>query len=151
MSIDREKFAHNLRAYREKKGISQTKLSEITGIAGSTIRGYENAMRNPRTSCFELLAEALGITVDELLNGDPEKKTPVEHPPANAQSASMYRPCLVDGKPALFHCWDTQEFAVIVEYQDGTAGWCSAGRIRFLDTAEQFAKFDFGEKEDAKS
>ena len=67
---------------------------------------------------------------------------------------NVLRPCLVDGKRALWHEWTTRQEIVppsimagghgggqisatlaLIEYEDGTAAEVYPSRVRFLDTA----------------
>ena len=77
------------------------------------------------------------------------------------------RPCIVNGKPALFHRWaDWSEIVepaimrgghgggvvraalAIVEYEDGTVGRVLPEKVRFLDGPHRFYDFtERGEKE----
>ena len=54
-----------LKELREKKGITQQKLGEITGLAQTTISGYETNFREPSFYNFNLLCDALKLTNNE--------------------------------------------------------------------------------------
>lgn len=60
----------NLKRIRKEKGLTQKALSELTGIAESTIRRYEAKTLNPKISTLEKLAAGLGVTVYELMDED---------------------------------------------------------------------------------
>ena len=61
-------IAKNIKKYREKKGISQDKLSKLAGITLHTITKIESgATPNPRIETVKKIADALGISVDDLL------------------------------------------------------------------------------------
>jgi len=63
-------IAQNIKKYRKKKGISQDKLSKLAGITYNTIIKIESgATLNPRVETLRLIAKALDVTVDSLLNG----------------------------------------------------------------------------------
>lgn len=63
-------IAQNIKKYRKKKGISQDKLSKLAGVTYNTIIKIESgATPNPRVETLRLIAKALDITVDSLLNG----------------------------------------------------------------------------------
>lgn len=63
-------IAQNIKKYRKKKGISQDKLSKLAGITYNTIIKIESgATPNPRVETLRLIAKALDVTVDSLLNG----------------------------------------------------------------------------------
>ena len=52
---------------RKRKGMTQEALSRASGIHRVTIAKYETGTSSPRLSNLEKLAEALGVTVSELL------------------------------------------------------------------------------------
>lgn len=53
--------------FREKLGLSKTDLAEKTGISPSSITQYENGNRNPSEENLVQIANALGISVNLLL------------------------------------------------------------------------------------
>lgn len=57
----------NLRAIRERRGLTQAELSRLARIHRVTIAKYEAGKVAPTLGSAERLAEALGVTVDELL------------------------------------------------------------------------------------
>lgn len=54
-----------MRAAREKAGLTQSKLSAITGISPTSLNQYEKDKYLPRIDAAEMLADALGISIDE--------------------------------------------------------------------------------------
>ena len=61
-------IAKNIKKYREKKGISQDKLSKLAGITFHTITKIESgATPDPRIETVKKIADALGINIDDLL------------------------------------------------------------------------------------
>ncbi len=62
-------IAQNIKKYRKKKGVSQDKLSKLAGVTYNTIIKIESgATTNPRVETLRLIAKALDVTVDSLLN-----------------------------------------------------------------------------------
>lgn len=59
-------FGINLKTIREKKGYTQTKLAEISGVSRRAIVHYENHAKKPAFDKVKKLAEALEISIDEL-------------------------------------------------------------------------------------
>jgi len=58
----------NIKKYRKKLGISQDKLSKLAGITLHTITKIESGTTpNPRIETVKKIADALGVSVDELL------------------------------------------------------------------------------------
>jgi transcriptional regulator with XRE-family HTH domain len=68
MSKELSIIAKNIKKYREKKGISQDKLSKLAGITLHTITKIESgATPDPRIETVKKIADALGISIDDLL------------------------------------------------------------------------------------
>lgn len=65
----RDRFAHNLRATREKKGISQQGLALLCGINRTEISLFERGKRSPRLDMIIHLGNALEVSPAELLDG----------------------------------------------------------------------------------
>ncbi|MFT5280591.1 MAG: transcriptional regulator with XRE-family HTH domain [Flavobacteriaceae bacterium] len=61
-------IAKNLKKYRNKKGVSQDKLSKLVDITYNTIIKLESgATKNPRVETLRLIAKALEVSVDDLI------------------------------------------------------------------------------------
>lgn len=58
-----------IRKFREKRGLSTTDLSKLTGISQSTISKIENGKRKIDVGALTAIAEALDISI-ERLTGD---------------------------------------------------------------------------------
>ena len=58
-----------LRAIRKRKGITQEALGALTGIEPNTLSRYERGTLSPSAKAVMRIAEALNVSVDELLNG----------------------------------------------------------------------------------
>ena len=58
----------NLRAWRERKALSQRDLARVAGISQFSISKIETGQQEPRPSTIRKLAEALGVTLDELFH-----------------------------------------------------------------------------------
>ncbi len=68
MSKELSIIAKNIKKYREKKAISQDKLSKLAGVTLHTITKIESgATPDPRIETVKKIADALGISVDDLL------------------------------------------------------------------------------------
>ena len=59
-----------LRQIRKARGMTQDQLAKATGINRVTIAKYETMKIDPRLEQAERLAAALGVTVNELINGE---------------------------------------------------------------------------------
>jgi len=61
-------IAKNIKKYREKKGISQDRLSKLAGITLHTITKIESgATPDPRIKTVKKIADALGTSIDNLM------------------------------------------------------------------------------------
>lgn len=67
-----------LRWIREHRGLTLQQIEEITGIALNTISRYERGVISPTTETAQKIAQALGVTVDELLNGPTKQEFEVK-------------------------------------------------------------------------
>ena len=63
-----------LRAIRKAKGMSLVELEAITGIDASSLSRYERETVAPSTDMAQKIANALNISVDELLNNSSIKQ-----------------------------------------------------------------------------
>lgn len=63
-----------LHVWRQRKGLTQTQLSDKSGIDSNMISRYERNTATPTLDTVKRLALGLDITVDELLNGPSEDK-----------------------------------------------------------------------------
>lgn len=59
-----------LKALREEKGLTQSKLSSMINVTKSTISYYENDERVPTVSNLYELAKALNVSFDYLMGND---------------------------------------------------------------------------------
>lgn len=66
-------FGQNVRLAREKKGWSQDRLSEESGLHRTYISGIERGVRNPTIEIVQQIAMALDIDTQELF-ADPKAR-----------------------------------------------------------------------------
>ena len=59
-----------IRQLREKRNMTQTELADRIGVSAKTISKWETARGLPDISLLQPLAQALGISVIELMNGE---------------------------------------------------------------------------------
>jgi transcriptional regulator with XRE-family HTH domain/desulfoferrodoxin (superoxide reductase-like protein) len=59
-----------IRELREKCGMTQTGLAEKIGVCGKTVSKWETGKGLPDISLLQPLAQALGVSVIELMNGE---------------------------------------------------------------------------------
>lgn len=68
MSKQLSTIAKNIKKYRDKLGISQDKLSKLTGINLHTITKIEfGATSDPRIETLKKIADALKVGVNDLI------------------------------------------------------------------------------------
>lgn len=60
----------NMKQLREKRKLTQAELGEKIGVSSKTISKWETAKGLPDISLLQPLAQALGISVIELMNGE---------------------------------------------------------------------------------
>ena len=60
-----------IRQLREARGMTQAELAQQIGVSSKTVSKWETAKGLPDISLLQPLAEALGISVIELMNGQP--------------------------------------------------------------------------------
>lgn len=58
-----------IKTLREKQGLTQAALGERVGVSAKTVSKWETAKGLPDISLLQPLAEALGVSVIELMNG----------------------------------------------------------------------------------
>jgi transcriptional regulator with XRE-family HTH domain len=63
------KIAENLKKYRESCNLTQAQLAKAAGVTQSLIGHIERGIKIPSLAVTFDLADALGITVDELCRG----------------------------------------------------------------------------------
>lgn len=59
-----------IKTLREKRGITQTVLADQLSVSSKTVSKWETAKGLPDISLLQPLAEALGVSVIELMNGE---------------------------------------------------------------------------------
>ncbi len=66
----KETIAGNLIRYRQGLRLSQERLAQMVGVTRQSINNYEKAKTLPDSQILGALAQALGVTLDELLRSD---------------------------------------------------------------------------------
>ena len=59
-----------IKQLREKRGLTQSELAETIGVSSKTISKWETAKGLPDITLLQPLAQALGISIIELMNGE---------------------------------------------------------------------------------
>lgn len=67
-------FAQRLQTLREQKELTQEELAKLVNISQPAYNAYERGKNMPSKNTAIQLAKVLRVTVDELINGKPEKE-----------------------------------------------------------------------------
>ncbi|AKM84445.1 TPA: DNA-binding protein [Candidatus Campbellbacteria bacterium] len=67
MTDDVKKLGQNLKRIRIKKNITQVEIAKKLGVDRSFVSNLENAKTNPTLATITNLAQALGVSTNELL------------------------------------------------------------------------------------
>ena len=88
----------NIKKFRKEKGLTQQELAEkiskstitvrkyeagdvnvsLNSSCKNTIYNYENGKREPKTGTLQAIADALGVTVQELITGEKQQVETIE-------------------------------------------------------------------------
>lgn len=69
-------FGARLAELRKATGFTQLELAQELGVSRRMIAYYEGETEHPPTTILPRLAQALGVSADELLNGRNRRETP---------------------------------------------------------------------------
>jgi len=73
-------LAKKIKSYRKKHNWSQQKLAEKAGLSYNTIAKIEQgAAKEPTIQTMIKIADAFGITLDELVGREPKRKDRPKH------------------------------------------------------------------------
>jgi len=70
MAINYERIGRRIQQLRKLKKMSQAELAEYTGMSVSYISHIETGIKHASLESVVRIANALGITVDQVLNGN---------------------------------------------------------------------------------
>jgi transcriptional regulator with XRE-family HTH domain len=65
----RDRFADNVRALREQRGMSQEQLAGASGLHLNTISKLENKHREPKVTAIAKVAKGLEVPLGPLFDG----------------------------------------------------------------------------------
>ena len=72
--MDPQKIGKLISSMRKEKNMTQDELAEKVGVNGRTISKWERGINLPTYDNLEYLSLALGITINELMNGEEDSK-----------------------------------------------------------------------------
>ena len=125
----RQKISDNLKSLIKSKGMTQTDLSDKSGIKYSTLSGYFNKASTPNAGAVQKIADTLGVMKSDI---DPRYESDI---PKN-----LFRPTGIKKIPVLgeIACGDpiTAE-ENIEEYRDTVADLLPSGTVFYLKAKGQ--------------
>lgn len=92
-------FAFTLKNLRTQRGMSQSDLAHLLGIARTTVSSYENGSRNPDNETLIRIAACFQVSIDTLLGNDT----------SNVDNTSVYSDVLKDINKLLYSAPITPE------------------------------------------
>lgn len=84
--MDNVKTGKFIAERRHELGLTQQELADRLNLSNKTISKWESGAGSPDIANLAELAKALGVTADELLNG--ERSSAKTEPPADTQKSS---------------------------------------------------------------
>ena len=72
-TMKKNTFGKNVAKLRKEQGITQQELADLLGVTDKAVSKWERDLSMPDTASLPLLAQTLGTTVDQLMNGVREK------------------------------------------------------------------------------
>lgn len=91
MALLRRRFAVTLRGRREDKFRSQETFAEHAHLHRTTIGGLEQGRTDPRLSTLLIVADALGVSIAELVSDLPVPRERKPAPPASKKKGPLKR------------------------------------------------------------
>lgn len=89
LSIERPKQGAHLAALRKKAGMTQAELGLAIEEKQQNIANWEKSSRPPRGDVLISLAQALGVTVDDLIHPENMAETQIKVRPASKAMATF--------------------------------------------------------------
>ncbi|MDA8405896.1 MAG: XRE family transcriptional regulator [Deltaproteobacteria bacterium] len=78
-----------IRSYRKRKGLSLSRLSELTGVAASNLSSIELNKTSPTLNTLAKIADAFDVRIGELLNGILYRRAVVCEPSDSRKSRKL--------------------------------------------------------------
>ena len=128
-------FSENLKAGRERAGLSRQDMADTLGISVSAYGNYETGYRAPKLEMLPVIAEKLSTNIDKLLGYN----TPSEERDLFAECKKLIESVIIDGETLLVsktrHLGE-KEYSGVVIQRGGELGYPFA---RFSSRAEFIA------------
>jgi len=71
---DNTNLGKNIKLLRKQKGLTQVQLAEMVGCSQTMITTCENNRKKPSVSTLAQLADALGVSIDQVIGKTPSLK-----------------------------------------------------------------------------
>ena len=71
---DKLRISQNIKEFRARKNLSQKELGRLVGVSAQAVSKWEREIAYPDIFTLPSLARLLGVSVDELLNGNTGSK-----------------------------------------------------------------------------
>lgn len=71
--MENNRMAENIQLLRKRAGMSQEQLAEVTGSSRQTVSKWENGESIPDILACEKMAEAFGVSLEDMLHYEEEK------------------------------------------------------------------------------
>ncbi len=114
----------HLRDLRYRRGLSQVELAALSGVGQDTISTTENGKHRPYPSTLRKLARALGVEIEELLDGPKAQPVSIETLLEAAGAETRWAALEDDEWSAVIEEVDAEEarrlYLAIIEEQEST-------------------------------
>lgn len=133
-------IAKTIAKYRKAKNLTQEALGELVGVSNQAVSKWENGSSSPDISVIPALANALGISLDQLFGLSGEAPRPARIPPdvfPEEAYEALYQNFMKLWKPECFR-WDVKKTVdngagrfTCVSHTHGTA--TATGPFSYID------------------
>ena len=89
MALNYKRIGHRVQELRKMRRLSQADLAELTDMSVPYISHIETALKKPSLESVVKISDALGVTVDQLLNGNQNN----DHHTYEAEVAELLADC----------------------------------------------------------
>lgn len=84
--MDQVKIGKLIAKLRKEKGLTQSQLGEMVGVGDRAVSKWERGVHCPNLAILNLVSEILGITTEELLNGELKQTETTDTPSIDNQT-----------------------------------------------------------------
>ena len=69
---------HRIKELRKERALTQRELGELSGMSGQMIRNYESGYRTPKIENLQKIADALSVSIEDLMGKIPSVSVPMD-------------------------------------------------------------------------